>query len=90
MVNSKRIALVGTPNAGKTALFNSLTKSHQRVANYSGVTVEMAQADFLFPNGEPASLVDLPGAYSLRPYTDDEQVLFKAIQSAIASDPQTD
>jgi len=80
MVNSKRIALVGTPNAGKTALFNSLTKSHQRVANYSGVTVEMAQADFLFPNGEPASLVDLPGAYSLRPYTDDEQVLFKAIQ----------
>ena len=75
----KRIALVGTPNAGKTALFNSLTKSNQRVANYSGVTVESAEADFYFSNGELATLVDLPGAYSLRPYTDDEQVLKNAL-----------
>jgi ferrous iron transport protein B len=74
-----RIALVGTPNAGKTALFNAFTRSNQRVANYSGVTVESAEADFYFSDGELASLVDLPGAYSLRPYTDDEKVLASAI-----------
>jgi small GTP-binding protein len=80
-MKSKRIALVGTPNAGKTALFNALTKSHQRVANYSGVTVESAEADFFFADGELATLVDLPGAYSLRPYTEDERVLSQALLS---------
>ena len=77
----KRIALVGTPNAGKTALFNVLTESHQRVANYSGVTVESAEADLVLPNGELYSLVDLPGAYSLRPYTEEENVLAQALSS---------
>ncbi len=77
----KRIALVGTPNAGKTAMFNRLTRSQQRVANYSGVTVESAEADFILPNGEPATLIDLPGAYSLRPYTEDEGVLRRALES---------
>ncbi len=76
-----RIALVGTPNAGKTALFNALTHSHQRVANYSGVTVESAEADFFLPSGDLATLVDLPGAYSLRPYTDEENVLSEALKS---------
>ena len=76
----KRIALVGTPNAGKTALFNALTHSHQRVANYSGVTVESAEADLLLPGGERTVLVDLPGAYSLRPYTEDEGVLASALK----------
>jgi ferrous iron transport protein B len=78
-MSAKRIALVGTPNAGKTALFNGLTKSHQRVANYSGVTVESVEADFHFASGELAALVDLPGAYSLRPYTEDERVLSQAL-----------
>lgn len=78
----KRIALVGTPNAGKTALFNSLTRSHQRVANYSGVTVESAEADFDLRDGEMLSLVDLPGAYSLRPYTEEENVLAGALKSS--------
>ncbi len=77
----RKIALVGTPNAGKTALFNHLTHSHQRVANYSGVTVDSAEADLILPNGELVSLVDLPGAYSLRPYTDEEVVLAKALKS---------
>lgn len=76
----KRIALVGTPNSGKTALFNVLTHSHQRVANYSGVTVEAAEADFFLPGGEVATLVDLPGAYSLRPYTEEENVLADALK----------
>ena len=78
----RRIALVGTPNAGKTALFNALTHSHQRVANYSGVTVESAEADFFLPGGDALSLVDLPGAYSLRPYTEDENVLSQALKGA--------
>lgn len=79
-MKTKRIALVGTPNAGKTALFNALTKSHQRVANYSGVTVESAEADFILPKGDSAVLVDLPGAYSLRPYTEDEGVLARELE----------
>jgi ferrous iron transport protein B len=78
-VSRKRIALVGTPNAGKTALFNALTRSHQRTANYSGVTVESAEADLRLPSGEVSVLVDLPGAYSLRPYTEDEGVLARAL-----------
>ncbi len=77
----KKIALVGTPNAGKTALFNHLTESHQRVANYTGVTVESAEADFTLPSGELATLIDLPGAYSLRPYTEEETVLTNALMS---------
>ena len=76
----KKIALVGTPNAGKTALFNLLTHSQQRVANYSGVTVDSAEADLILPNHH-AILVDLPGAYSLRPYTDEEKVLLNAVKS---------
>jgi ferrous iron transport protein B len=79
-VSLKRIALVGTPNAGKTALFNVLTHSHQRTANYSGVTVESAEADLILPGGERVVLVDLPGAYSLRPYTEDEGVLSRALK----------
>ncbi len=76
----KKIALVGTPNAGKTALFNLLTNSQQRVANYAGVTVDSAEADLFLPNHH-ATLVDLPGAYSLRPYTDEEKVLLNALKS---------
>jgi ferrous iron transport protein B len=80
-VNKKlKIALVGTPNAGKTALFNILTHSHQRVANYSGVTVESAEADLTLPNGELCALIDLPGSYSLRPYTEEEVVLTSALE----------
>jgi len=74
-----KVALVGTPNAGKTALFNVLTASHQRVANYAGVTVDSVEADFKLPNGSTATLIDLPGAYSLRPYTDDEGILADAL-----------
>ena len=76
-----RIALVGTPNAGKTALFNFLTRSHQRVANYSGVTIESAEADFNLPSGGSAALLDLPGAYSLRPYTEEENVLADVLRA---------
>jgi ferrous iron transport protein B len=76
-----KIALVGTPNSGKTAMFNLLTHSHQRVANYSGVTVDSAEADLAMPDGSTVTLIDLPGAYSLKPYTDDEGVLAEALRS---------
>lgn len=77
----KTVALVGTPNSGKTALFNILTRSNQRVANYSGVTVEGVEADFFLPGGDDVTLSDLPGAYSLRPYTEDENVLADALKT---------
>src|SRR5712692_7006165 len=68
------LALVGTPNSGKTALFNALTGSRQKVANYPGVTVERKQGSFVTPLGRQVSLVDLPGTYSLRGRSPDEEI----------------
>jgi ferrous iron transport protein B len=66
------LALVGTPNSGKTSLFNALTGSRQKVANYPGVTVERKEGGFVTPSGRQVSLVDLPGTYSLRGRSPDE------------------
>jgi ferrous iron transport protein B len=71
---SPLIALVGNPNCGKTALFNILTGSRQKVANYAGVTVERKEGSLLTPSGRRVRILDLPGAYSLDPLTPDEQV----------------
>ena len=68
------VALVGNPNCGKTALFNLLTGSHQKVANYAGVTVERKEGSFHTPSGRRVRVLDLPGAYSLEPRTPDEQI----------------
>src|SRR5271163_3224679 len=68
------LALVGTPNSGKTSLFNALTGSRQKVANYPGVTVERKQGSFVTPNGRQVSLIDLPGTYSLRGRSPDEEI----------------
>ncbi len=68
------IALVGNPNCGKTALFNILTGSRQKVANYAGVTVERKEGSLLTPSGARIRILDLPGAYSLDPLTPDEQI----------------
>ena len=69
-----RIALVGNPNCGKTALFNQLTGSRQKVANYAGVTVERKEGRFTAPSGRVFKLLDLPGAYSLAATSPDEVV----------------
>ena len=69
-----RIALVGNPNCGKTALFNLLTGARQKVANYAGVTVERKVGTARLASGRTVSVIDLPGAYSLTPATPDEQV----------------
>jgi ferrous iron transport protein B len=68
------LALVGTPNSGKTSLFNALTGSRQKVANYPGVTVERKEGSFVTPRGRQISVVDLPGTYSLRGRSPDEEI----------------
>ncbi len=69
-----RIALVGSPNCGKTALFNLLTGSRQKVANYAGVTVERKEGQLHAPSGRHYAVLDLPGAYSLNAASLDEAV----------------
>jgi ferrous iron transport protein B len=68
------VALVGNPNAGKSALFNALTGARQKVGNYPGVTVERHSGRMALNDGRPIELVDLPGTYSLEPSSPDEQV----------------
>ncbi len=68
------IALVGNPNAGKSALFNALTGARQKIGNYPGVTVERKAGRASLPDGRPIELLDLPGAYSLTPDSLDEAV----------------
>ncbi len=68
------VALLGNPNCGKTALFNRLTGSRQKVANYAGVTVERKEGRFTAGSGKDVRVLDLPGAYSLNPRSPDERV----------------
>jgi ferrous iron transport protein B len=71
---SLNLTLVGTPNSGKTALFNALTGSRQRAANYPGVTVERKSGTFVTPAGRSVAILDLPGTYSLRGRSPDERI----------------
>jgi ferrous iron transport protein B len=68
------VALLGNPNCGKTALFNLLTGSRQKVANYAGVTVERKEGTFTTTQGRSIRLLDLPGAYSLNALSADEEI----------------
>ena len=68
------VAVAGSPNAGKSALFNALTGARQKVGNYPGVTVERKSGRLILGDGRPLELVDLPGAYSLDPASPDEAV----------------
>ena len=68
------VALLGNPNCGKTALFNLLTGSRQKVANYAGVTVERKEGLMRTPSGRQFRVLDLPGAYSLNPLSADEAI----------------
>jgi len=72
--NEPLVALLGNPNCGKTALFNLLTGSRQKVANYSGVTVERKEGRLTLDSGRQIRILDLPGAYSLYPRSLDEKV----------------
>ncbi|MBS1714669.1 MAG: ferrous iron transport protein B [Armatimonadetes bacterium] len=68
------VALVGNPNSGKTSLFNALTGSNQKVGNYPGVTVERVSGKAVFDGGKKVTVVDVPGLYSMRPVSVDEEV----------------
>jgi ferrous iron transport protein B len=72
--DSLRIALVGNPNCGKTALFNQITGGRQKVANYAGVTVERKEGRFVAPSGRMLQILDLPGAYSFDAVSPDERI----------------
>ncbi len=84
------IALVGNPNAGKTALFNALTGARQKVANYPGVTVERKAAKLMLPDGFEIELIDLPGTYSLDPKSPDEAVTANVLSGAQAGEKRPD
>lgn len=84
----RRIALIGLPNCGKTALFNRLTGSHQKVANYPGVTVERKEGTFTTPRGSRIRVLDLPGAYSLKPTTLDEAITRDVALGRLAGVPR--
>jgi ferrous iron transport protein B len=83
-------ALVGTPNSGKTALFNALTGGRQKVANYPGVTVERKTGAIETPSGHRVNLVDLPGTYSLRGRSPDEEITRDVVLGRVASEPPPD
>ena len=89
-INGWRFALVGTPNSGKTALFNALTGSRQKVANYAGVTVERKTGVLRTASGHRIDLVDLPGTYSLRGRSPDEEIARDVILGKLASEAPPD
>ncbi len=89
-VRSVRVALVGNPNSGKTALFNALTGAHQKVANYAGVTVERKEGVIRSADGRAMSVLDLPGTYSLRARSPDEEVTRDAVLGRLAGEGTPD
>lgn len=89
-VRAARIALVGNPNSGKTALFNALTGAHQKVANYAGVTVERKEGLIRATSGRTLSVLDLPGTYSLRARSPDEEVTRDAVLGKLVGEAEPD
>jgi ferrous iron transport protein B len=76
------IALVGNPNSGKSSIFNALTGLHQQVGNFPGVTVDKKTGAVQLPGAKSATLIDLPGTYSLYPRRADEWVAYKVLMGA--------
>jgi ferrous iron transport protein B len=85
-----RVALLGNPNCGKTALFNLLTGSRQKVANYAGVTVERKSGRFVAPSGRSFELLDLPGAYSFDAASPDEAITRDVCRGHHPDEPRPD
>ena len=89
-LTSARVALVGNPNSGKTALFNALTGSRQKVANYAGVTVERKEGMITSAAGRTLYVLDLPGTYSLRARSPDEAVTRDAVLGRLEGETPPD
>lgn len=85
-----QIALVGNPNCGKTSLFNRLTGTRQKVANYAGVTVERKEGRLQLPSGRQLKILDLPGAYSLQATSPDEAITRAVCLGELAGESRPD
>ncbi len=87
-LTQKRLALLGNPNCGKSALFNRLTGSKQKVANYAGVTVELKRGRMQTALGHGITVVDLPGTYSLQAASEDEAVACQVVLGQSLQEPR--
>ncbi|MHC4940998.1 MAG: ferrous iron transport protein B [Planctomycetota bacterium] len=84
------VALAGNPNSGKTSLFNHLTGLRQRIGNYPGITVEKVQGTVKLNDGSEASLLDLPGCYSLYSRAPDERIARDALLGLVEGTARPD
>jgi ferrous iron transport protein B len=86
----KTVVLIGPPNSGKSTLFNKLTGLRQKVANYPGVTVEQRRGLMAGVGREDLTLIDLPGIYSLTPYSEDARVAVDVLRGRMPGTPKPD
>src|SRR5580693_4803988 len=86
----KTVVLIGPPNSGKSTLFNRLTGLRQKVANYPGVTVEQRMGLMAGVRREDLTLIDLPGIYSLTPYSEDARVAVDVLRGKMPGTPKPD
>jgi len=86
----KTVVLIGPPNSGKSTLFNRLTGLRQKVANYPGVTVEQRMGLMAGVGRDDLTLIDLPGIYSLTPYSEDARVSIDVLQGKMPGTPKPD
>jgi len=84
MPRAKSAVVIGNPNSGKSTLFNHLTGLNQKTANYPGVTVERRSGTVFF-NNKKMDLIDLPGCYSIYPFSEDERISIDVIKGNLAS-----
>ena len=85
----RTVALIGPPNSGKSTLFNRLTRLRQKVGNYPGVTVEQ-RVGLLAGRGHEIRIIDLPGVYSLTPYSEDARVSIDVLRGKMPGTPKPD
>ncbi len=84
-------AIVGSPNTGKTTVFNALTGQRAKVGNYAGITVDLREGEFSLPGtGERVKVIDLPGTYSVEALSEDEEVAVKILEGRIPGIPKPD
>jgi len=84
------VVLIGPPNSGKSTLFNRLTGLRQKVANYPGVTVEQRMGPMSGVGRDDLTLIDLPGIYSLTPYSEDARVAIDVLKGKMPGTPKPD
>src|ERR1700757_3928703 len=86
----RTVVLIGPPNSGKSTLFNRLTGLRQKVANYPGVTVEQRMGLMSGVGRDDLTLIDLPGVYSLTPYSEDARVAVDVLKGKMPGTPKPD